>query len=81
MPMESWQSRTQGTRDAATALPVVAVFLLLPPVILVFAAPALVFGIPLIVIYVYGVWAAVVLAALLIARRLERAERGTSEKS
>lgn len=78
--MESWESRTQGTRDAATVLPFVAVFLFLPPVILVFAAPALIFGIPLIVVYIYGVWAAVILAALLLARRLERAEREAGDE-
>ena len=48
----------QGTRDAASLLPVAAAILLLPPVIVVFAAPVLIAGIPLIVVYVFGVWAA-----------------------
>lgn len=58
----------QRAGDAATLLPVVAAAVLLPPFILVFAAPVLVGGIPLIVVYVFGVWAAIILCAWLLAR-------------
>jgi hypothetical protein len=61
-------------RSAAILLPIASSILLLPPFILVFAAPVLVSGVPLIVIYVFGVWTAIVLAALLLSRRLEPAE-------
>ena len=54
--------------DAATLLPIAAAVLFLPPFILVFAAPVLVAGIPLIVVYVFGAWAFVVLCAWLVAR-------------
>ncbi len=64
----------QGTRDAASLLPVAATILLLPPFIVVFAAPVLIAGIPLIVVYVFGVWAAIVLCAWLLARNLAAAD-------
>ncbi|WP_366554867.1 DUF6332 family protein [Aquibaculum sediminis] len=70
--MTDWETRSQATRDAATVLPFAAAVLLAPPVVLIFAAPQLLFGIPLIVLYMYGVWAAAILAAYVIARRLER---------
>jgi hypothetical protein len=69
--MSRWEGDAQSARDAATLLPVVAAVLLLPPFILVFAAPAHIAGIPLIVVYVFGVWAAVILCAFLVARRLK----------
>lgn len=59
-----------GARDAATVLPVVTAILLMPPVVLIFAAPATVAGIPLVVVFIFGVWAAAIAAALLLARRL-----------
>jgi hypothetical protein len=72
--MEHWESRTRNVRDAAAILPVAAIFLLLPPVILIFSAPLLIAGIPLIVLYVYGVWACLILVALLVALRVEDAD-------
>lgn len=72
--MKRWTADPQGVRDAATLLPVTAAILLLPPFILVFAAPVLIAGIPLIVVYVFGVWATVVFCAWLLARSLARAD-------
>lgn len=57
-------------RDAAVVLPAAVIFLFLPPFILIFTAPVHVVGIPLIVFYVFGVWAAAVVCAWIIARRL-----------
>ena len=68
--MEIGQPEEQGARDAATVLPFVTAILLLPPVVLIFAAPVLFGGIPLIVVYIFGVWAAIILATFLTARRL-----------
>lgn len=76
--MEPWESRTRKVRDAAALLPVAAVFLLLPPIILIFSAPVLIAGIPLIVLYVYGVWACLILCALLVAVRVREVD-ATSE--
>ena len=61
-------------------MPVVAVFLFLPPLILVFSAPVTVSGIPLIVVYLYGTWAVLVLAAFLVARGLARDDRDAGSK-
>lgn len=60
----------QRIRDAATVLPFVAAALLMPPLIGIFAAPVVLGGIPLIVLYVFAVWAAVILGAFVLARRL-----------
>jgi len=62
--------QTQGVRDAALVLPFVATILLMPPVILIFAVPAQLGGIPLIAIYIFLAWAVVVASAFLIARRI-----------
>lgn len=77
--MSRWEADAQGTRDAATLLPVAAAVLLLPPFILVFSAPVLVAGVPLIVIYVFGVWAAVILSAWLLSRRHARVPHHSSK--
>jgi hypothetical protein len=69
---ESWEAPNQPAKDAAVLLPFVVLLLFVPPVILAFAAPVMVAGIPLIVVYVYGVWAMSVLVAFLVARRLGR---------
>ena len=58
----------QRARDAATLLPFAAAILLLPPFILLFAVPGFVAGIPLIVVYIFGAWAAIVLATWWVAR-------------
>ena len=71
--MEDWEEEPARTRDAATVLPFLAAVLLLPPVILIFARPAAPWGVPLIVIYVFAVWAAAILAGFLLARRLKGA--------
>jgi hypothetical protein len=63
--------RTSKAPDAAVVLPVFGVFLLLPPVISLFAAPVTVWGVPLIVLYVFGAWAGLIACAALLARRLD----------
>ncbi|HEX5959394.1 MAG TPA: hypothetical protein VFY92_12170 [Hyphomicrobiaceae bacterium] len=70
--MKAWGSDAQAARDAAVLLPVAGAVLLLPPFILVFAAPVLIAGIPLIVVYVFGAWVAIILGAWLLARRHAR---------
>ena len=51
----------------------------LPPFILVFTAPILVAGIPLIVIYVFGLWAVVIFAAWMVARRHAQAADASAQ--
>jgi len=62
----------RAANDAARILPVAAALLLLPPFILIFAAPVTIAGVPLIIVYVFGVWGLIVLAARLVAGRVER---------
>lgn len=68
---------TPRLRDAAAVLPVLAVFLLMPPVITLFAGAHTVWGVPLIVVYLFGVWLALIVAAALLARRLAPSPAGT----
>jgi putative effector of murein hydrolase LrgA (UPF0299 family) len=59
-------------RDAAGLLPVLGLVLFMPPVITLFAAAgADLAGVPLIVVYVFGTWLAVIVAAALLSRHLE----------
>jgi len=52
--------------DGAVILPIFAAMLILPPFVGLFAVPVTVFGIPLIVLWLFGQW----LALIAIARRL-----------
>lgn len=56
--------------DAARVLPILGVFLLMPPVITLFAGIADVAGVPRVVVYLFGVWLALIVCAALLARRL-----------
>ena len=71
-PMPSAPEGGARARDAAVVLPLLGLFLLMPPVIALFAAPLVVAGVPLIVVYLFGVWIALVLAAALLGRALQR---------
>jgi hypothetical protein len=68
--MEREQPDRQRTRDAATALPFVATVLLMPPLIGIFAVPIAPGGFPLIILYIFAVWAVIVASAFVLARRL-----------
>jgi len=57
-------------QNAAVVVPLAALFLFMPPLMSLFAAPVSVFGIPLVVLYMFGVWAALVLVTWSLARRL-----------
>lgn len=70
--MRPRQRNPEILRDAAALLPVAAAVVLLPPFILIFAAPVRIGGIPLVVAYVFGAWAAIILLAWLLARGHER---------
>jgi hypothetical protein len=51
-------------------LPIVAFFLLTPPILSIFNVPALVFGIPLLHVYCFAVWLAAIAAGGWLARRM-----------
>ncbi|MBL1437022.1 MAG: hypothetical protein COB08_012610 [Rhodobacteraceae bacterium] len=59
-------------RDGAILLPVFGAFLLVSPLITVFSGITTVFGLPLIFVYVFGVWLGLVLIARAMARRLDK---------
>jgi hypothetical protein len=67
------QTDGQGFRDIAAILPVAIVLLLTPPLIRIFATPTTLGGIPLIVVYIFAVWATVILIAIVVARRTHQA--------
>ncbi|WP_332813041.1 hypothetical protein [Ramlibacter sp.] len=60
----------QRLRSAAVVLPFLGAFLLLPPFLPLFTARVQVLGMPLIVVYIFGVWAALIGLAWWLARRI-----------
>ena len=58
------------TIDAARILPILGVFLLMPPIVTLFAVHVDIGGVPLIVVYLFGVWLALIACAAWFARRL-----------
>ena len=56
--------------DAARLLPVLGTILLMPPVVTMFAADVDVAGVPLIVVYLFTTWLALIGCAAWLARRL-----------
>jgi hypothetical protein len=58
-------------RDAAFLLPMLAFVLLGSPIVDVFADAGRLFGIPAAVLYVFGVWFALIAACARLARSLE----------
>jgi hypothetical protein len=64
--------RGHRTRDAALVLPLAGAALVLPPVVNLFVADLTVFGVPLLAVYLFGVWATLIVGAALLARRLRR---------
>jgi hypothetical protein len=65
------RSLPERLRSAALLVPVLGLFLLLPPFVTLFTGEPRLLGIPLIVLYLFGVWAALIVGAALLAHRLE----------
>lgn len=61
---------SRKARDAGLILPLAGCVALTPPVARVFAVDAQILGVPVVVAYVFAVWAGLILAAFLLARRL-----------
>ncbi|MEM1344807.1 MAG: hypothetical protein AAGI34_09540 [Pseudomonadota bacterium] len=62
--------RARKARDAGLLLPLAGLVLLMPPVARLFAVDAWIGGVPLVVAYVFAVWAGLIAAAYLLGRRL-----------
>lgn len=78
--MAERRDRPPGDRkaqDRARILPFVGLILLLPPVAGVLRLDGALFGVPLTLAYVFGVWAGLIAAAAALSRRL-RAELDAS---
>jgi len=65
-------TRKRKLREGALLLPVFGAFLLISPLITVFTGATSLFGLPLIFIYIFGVWLGLVLVARAMARRLDK---------
>ena len=65
--------RDRKTRDAALILPIVGLLFLIPPFASIFAIEGRIFGIPVLVAYIFTVWALLILAARVLAKRIEAA--------
>lgn len=57
-------------RDAAFLLPALCLLILLPPFVNLFVREMLVWGLPLEVVYLFGVWIVLVVGAMVLARKL-----------
>ncbi|RMF38483.1 MAG: hypothetical protein D6754_07440 [Alphaproteobacteria bacterium] len=68
--------RNRRDRDLTVLLPVFGALLFLPPIVRLFTGPVTLFGIPLIVLYIFSVWALLILLCLRLARRLHLADPG-----
>lgn len=77
--MESRIAARARLRDAAVLLPFFGLLLLMPPFIGLFPPAVRLGGIPVLVLYVFGVWALLIVLAALLARRLASTEHRPPE--
>lgn len=64
--------RRQKIRDRAMVLPLIGLALLVPPIASIFQLDARVGGLPFTALYLFGVWAALIVGAAVLARELRR---------
>jgi hypothetical protein len=62
--------RGHRARDAALVLPLAGLVLIAPPAVNLFVSDAAVFGAPLIGVYLFAVWALLIVCAQRLSRRL-----------
>ncbi len=62
--------------DLCWFLPLVGLFLLMPPLLGLFGERRFLFGIPLLLAYLFAVWLIGIVLTALAARRLQRESRG-----
>ncbi|HEY9568789.1 MAG TPA: hypothetical protein VIR38_11915, partial [Thalassobaculum sp.] len=65
----------QKARDAILVVTVFGALMLVPPILPFFARPVALLGVPLILVYVFGVWLALIVTARILARRLPEQPR------
>lgn len=77
-------ARLERISERAFVLPIAAFLLFVPPIVTLFDGTARVAGIPLILLYLFGVWLVLIAAARQLGRRLlieSRRRRGSDEVS
>ena len=61
-------------RDIAVVLPIALLLTFLPPYVRIFDQNGLLGGVPLLLVYIFGIWSLVILASALLGRRLCQSE-------
>lgn len=61
-------------RDSIVALTVIGTWLMMPPMLEVFQGPPAIFGMPMIVVYLFGTWLVLIVTTALVVRRIARFE-------
>lgn len=69
-------SRPRAARERALFLAALAFLAFMPPLLLVADHAALVFGVPVFLVYVFACWSAVIIAAAVIAPHLRHRPPG-----
>ncbi len=78
--MGSGPAPSPRLQAAAVLLPCVGLFLVMPPMIGLFAVPRDLAGIPLIVVYLFGVWLWLIACAAFLSRRMHEAGPGSPRR-
>lgn len=63
-------------QDSATLLPLLGAFLLLSPIIWIFAGMGTIFGLPAVFVYIFGSWIGLIILARWLARAMMRDDPG-----
>lgn len=67
-------SENRKREHTALMLPIVGALLIVPPLLTLFTAPYRIIGAPLETIYLFTVWIAMIVGAVLASRHMPRAE-------
>lgn len=62
--------------QAAFMLPIAGALLIVPPLLTLFSGPYRIFGAPLHTVYLFTIWIALILGAVVAARRMPRPDVG-----
>jgi hypothetical protein len=71
--------RRQKIRDRALVLPLVGLVMLVPPFASIFQIDARIVGVPFAVLYLFGVWALLIVGGCILARELRVHLEGVDE--
>ncbi|WP_019646005.1 hypothetical protein [Novispirillum itersonii] len=63
-------------QQRSLALTLLGLVLFLPPLVLLVMTDRVLFGVPVVYLWFFGIWLALILAGRILARRLDRITRG-----